>query len=72
MLKESIALESNEAGIPWAEPTCNLSKAYRQTGDTENEKACLVRVLPIFESAYGKEHPKTQYVAQRLEELSRS
>ena len=72
VLKESIALESNEAGIPWAEPTCNLSKAYRQTGDTENEKACLVRVLPIFESAYGKEHPKTQYVAQRLEELSRS
>ena len=53
-------------GLAAAEPANNLSKAYRQLGNREEELRYLQKAAPVLEQFYGSAHPKVVDAKERL------
>ena len=71
---EPLLLEAKEiaeqiGGLAAAENAWNRSRVFRIRGDREQERACLLICVPIFQTVYGKTHTKTARAESRLEEL---
>lgn len=67
-LKKSYELAVDMSEIARAEPAWNMSRAWRQKQEWEQELTCLKEAYPIFQKVYGPEHAKTEAARERLEQ----
>lgn len=67
-LEEAYRMGTDMGGLAAAEPANNLSKAYRQLGNREEELRYLQKAAPVLEQFYGGAHPKVVDAKERLKE----
>lgn len=68
-LRDAVEEGRQIGGLPLGEALWSTAQAHRQLGDSEQEYHCLKEAIPLLETAYGTEHPKTLAANQRLNEL---
>ncbi len=69
LLQEAAEMAQTLGGVewlPWAEPQFNLGLLYLKMGQPDKAATHLKLAIPIFETSYGDQHPRTNRAREAL------